>query len=401
MARQSAKNVTIAFKVESAFNTPPTTADAEFLRFTPSAGLNQTAANIQSNEARTDGLTSMGRLGSRSVQGSYSGEMSLGSHDTIYEALMRGTWAAALTITEATGEATEITTVADGIVGDTGSWIDAGLRVGDVIRLTGHSTTANNDKNLRIAALSATKITTHETLVVNSTPDTAFTITRGKKLVNPASPTKRTFYIDQRFVDVDGSQVFGGCRWTSLTVTGSPDGMAEVEFGVLGASMATLEGSESPYFVSPTAYNSRALVFADATINYAGTDIAVLTAFDLSYEINAALQAVVGSRTSPDVFDNNASLSGNMSMIREDFANVTRFADETEFKLHILLTEPESEPKDYISIFVPRCRLTDASAPIGGDGAMIESLPFEAGAQAEDLTNGLDATMLTIVTSAA
>jgi hypothetical protein len=400
MPLQSAKNVTVAFKVESAFNTPPGDTAAEFLRFTPSPGLTQSAATIRSNEQRADNLQTMGRNGSRSVDGSYAAEASLRSHDTIYEAAMRATWQAALVITEATaGAAASITTTANKIIGNTGSWITAGLRVGDVVRLTNHATAANNNRNLRIKDISALEITVHETLTVNAVADTAYTLTRGKKLSNPATPVKRTFYVEQNNVDVAGSQVFGGVRWIGFKLTGSPDGMATLEFTALGASMDVLEGSDAPYFTSPTVYNSVPLVFADAKVNVGGVDIAVATAFELTYAINAALQPVVGSVTSPDVFDNDVTLSGTFSMIRQDFNNVQAFSDETEFELHILLTEPESEPKDYLAFYVPRCKFTDASAPLGGDGAMIESLPFQTGAQTASA--GRDATMLTICTSAA
>lgn len=400
MPLQSAKNVTVAFKLESAFNTPPGDTGAEYLRFTPSPGLTQSAATIRSNEQRADALQTMGRNGSRSVDGSYAAEASLRSHDTIYEAAMRATWDPALVITEATsGAAASITTTSNKIIGNTGSWITAGLRVGDVIRLTNHATAANNNRNLRIKDISALEITVHETLTVNAVGDTGYTITRGKKLSNPASPVKRTFYVEQNNVDVAGSQVFGGVRWIGFKLTGSPDGMATLEFTALGASMDVLEGSDAPYFTSPTVYNSVPLVFADAKVNVGGVDIAVATAFELTYAINAALQPVVGSVTSPDVFDNDVTLSGTFSMIRQDFNNVKSFSDETEFELHILLTEPEGEPKDYISFYVPRCKFTDASAPLGGDGAMIESLPFQTGAQTASA--GRDATMLTICTSAA
>jgi len=163
--------------------------------------------------------------------------------------------------------------------------------------------------------------------------------------------------------------------------------------------METLTGGSSPYFTSPTVHNATPLVFADAKINVFGEDIVVATAFELNYAINAATQPVIGSKTSPDVFDNDVTLTGSFSAIRESFTNVAAFRNETEFELHILLTEPESEPKDYISIYVPRCKYTAADAPLGGDGAMIESLPFQTGAQTASAYR--DATMITMCTSAA
>lgn len=401
MSLQSAKNVIVNFKPESAFNTPPGATAATTLRFTPSAGLNLKTATIRSNEQRSDALQTMGRNGSRMVDGTYGAEVSLASHDSIYEAVVRGTWEAALVITEVTAGLTSITTTATTIVAAAGSWLTAGLRIGDVIRLTGHSTPANNGVNLRIRALTATVITLHGTapLVLDASADVTFTITRGKKLRNPATPTKRTFYIEQNNVDIDSSQLFGGCRFTGFKLTGTPDGVAALEFTVLGASSENVTGAAAPYFTSATTFNTVPLVFADARISVGGVDIAIATAFELTYAINAATQPVVGSVTSPDVFDNDATLAGSFSLIREDFDNLNAFINETEFELHILLTEPESEPKDYVSVYVPRIKFTGIDAPLGGDGAMIESAPFQCGAQAA--TGGYDATMITLCTSAA
>jgi hypothetical protein len=400
MPLQSAKNVTVNFKPEATFNTAPGASGAETLRFTPSPGLNLTAATIRSAEQRADSLQTMGRNGSQQVAGSFNADASLGSHDTLLQACMRATWSAALTITEATAGLTSITTTTSTIVAAAGSWITAGLRIGDVIRLTGHTTTANNNINLRIKALTASTITVHGTpLTLNASADTTFSIIRGKKLANPASPVKRTFYIEQNNVDIDASQLFGGCRFVSMKLTGTPDGMATWEFGVLGAGASNVTGASAPYYTSPTTYNSVPLVFADAKISVGGVDIAIATAFELTYTINAATQPVVGSVTSPDVFDNDVSMTGSFSLIREDFDNLIAFTNETEFELHLLLTEPESEPKDYLSIYVPRIKFTGIDASLGGDGAMIETAPFQTGAQSA--TGGFDATLLTICTSAA
>jgi len=401
MSLQSAKNVAVAFKVEATYNTPPVNTGAEYLRFVPSAGLQLQSTSIRSNEQRPDGLTTMGRNGSQEVTGTYSGEISVRSHDTIYEACMRGTWAAALVITQATsGAPTEITTEANAIVGTGGSWLTAGLRRGDVIRLTGHATAANNDRNLRIAEVTATRIEVIETLTVDATGDATYTITRGKKLVNdPTAPVKRWFSVEQENKDVGGTQLFSGARWTGFKVTGTPDNMAAVEFTMLGASLTSLDGSASPYFTTPTAYNSVPLVFSDAKIAVGGTDIVNATQFELTYAINAATEPVVGTKISPDIFDNDATVEGSVTRIREDFTNVAWFVDEVEFPVHVLLTEPVPEPKPYISFYVPRCKYTNVSAPLGGDGAMKEVLPFTVGAEVAAADR--DKSMLTICTSAA
>jgi hypothetical protein len=73
----------------------------------------------------------------------------------------------------------------DGINLTFGNRIAMGFRVGDVFRANGLPDAADNGRNLRIAALSAAKITTAEQLTANAVADT----TLGS--VDPSAFTKR------------------------------------------------------------------------------------------------------------------------------------------------------------------------------------------------------------------
>ena len=63
-----------------------------------------------------------------------------------------------------------------------------------------------------------------------------------------------------------------------------------------------------------------------------------------------------------------------------------------------MLQEPEAEPKDYIGIYIPRLKLGGVDAAIGADGAMTETLTFEAGMKPS--AAGQDQAMITFTTSA-
>lgn len=403
MASQTGKNVVIAARVEATFNTAPGTGSATQLRFNPSPGMSLKKALINSGEVRSDGLSSIARHGSRMAEGSYNAELSVGSFDMLFEAVMRSTWVAASVITFNNGAALTSLTVDSSsqvtFVGTTTPAV-AGLKAGDMFRLASMSTAANNAVNVRVKSISGQIVTLYGTPLTSQATDISCTLTIMKKVKNGATPTKRTFYIDEYNQDIDLSEVYGGCRFISMKVTGSPDGMASVEFGVLGASGTPLATGASPYFVSPTQFTSIPLVFADATIAYNGTDITNATAFELNYVIAAATQPVIGSSVTPDVFDNNASLSGSISIVRQDLAALTALSAETEMALHILLVEPEAEPKDCISFYVPRIKLSAVDNQIGSDGAMIDSLPWVAGVPASTATD-TDASLMTICTSAA
>jgi hypothetical protein len=155
--------------------------------------------------------------------------------------------------------------------------------------------------------------------------------------------------------------------------------------------------------VSPATFTSLPLVFADAVVAFGAggslSDIVVATAFELNYQMAAQSLEVIGSTNSGGVFENEARLSGSVSILVEDLTNMDRFTDETELELHILLTEPETAPKDYLSIFVPRLKLSAGDKGLGQDGPMVLTMPWTAGIKTT--ATGYDApNMITMCTSA-
>jgi hypothetical protein len=400
MAFQTGRNVLVAYKAETTFNTPPSAGSG--FRFRPNAGggLKLSRAMIQPNEIRSDGMTSMGRYGSKAVTGSYTGDLSVGTFDTLIEAAMRGTWQAAVVLSQATGTSVTATAGPPGtIVRAAGSWITDGVRVGDVGRLNATGGPAgNNNRNLRVVGVTALTLTVAETLTVDATPRTTYTFTIAKKIVQPSAPVRRSFTFEEYDQDIDQTEQYTGVRISSMRIVGAPDGMATIEFGGVGADMNPLATGSSPFYTTPTLATSIGLTITDATIRYAGADILSLTNFDLTYDLRAAGQAVAGSVVTPDVFDNPAQVSGSVSALRTDLTNVTRALAETELELNVVFVEPESEPKDFVAIWLPRIKIQVPDKGFGGDGAMIESMPFMVGPK-EGVT-GYDTTMLGVATSA-
>ncbi len=400
MAYQTGKNMVVAYKAETTLGVAVSGGSGLQFRPNASGGLKLSRAVVNSNEIRSDGQASMGRLGSKTVTGGYAGDISLGTFDTLIEAGFRSTMVAASTIVTATASIITITTDATSLVANAGSWITAGVRVGDVFRLTGQPTsTSNNSRNLRVTAVTTLTLSVAETLVVNAVACTVFSVTLAKRISQGTSPVSRSFTVEEYNQDLDLSERFVGCKVSSMKFSGQPDQMATVEFGMVGLDESGLASGASPNFTSPTLTTSDGLTMVDATIRMNGTDVATLTGFELMIDLSGATQPVVGSTTSPDVFLNNAIVSGSISGLRADFSNLTLFTGETEFALSVLMVENESEPKDFISLFIPRCKLTGVDKSFGNDGALIETMPFMVGSKG--VATGYDNTMVKLVTSAA
>lgn len=397
MAYQSARNLLVAYKEETTFGALP--GDTDGIVFRPnSGGLNLTKEPINSNETRRDGQRSRGRHGSRSVTGQYEGDLSLGSFDDLIEAVFRGTFEAALTLTEATASLASITTTTNTIVAGGGSWLTAGLRVGDVIRLANHATAENNGRNLRIVALTTSTITVAETLTANAVADTAFTITRSKKLL--MGTTARSFTFEEREIDIDGSKVFKGCRVGSLRISMQPNNMARLTFGIVGQDMEVREDSESPYYTDPVATTSIGMTAVEAVIRLGTSDVLDVSALEININLNAAGVPVVGSVLTPDVFTNLATVEGSVTALKQDLSRAADFLDETELSLHLMFTENEGEPKDFCSFVIGNLTLSGATdSELGADGPRQQTLPLLIGK--DERGGAFDPTTVKYQTSAA
>src|SRR4051812_24359278 len=98
MPFQAGKDVGVYYKVESAFNTAPGTGGGKQLRLNASPGTDLERDEIKNPEIRSDGLTSLSRLGSRRAPGSYGGPLAVGAWDDIFEAILRSTWVASFSV---------------------------------------------------------------------------------------------------------------------------------------------------------------------------------------------------------------------------------------------------------------------------------------------------------------
>ena len=349
MAFQTGSNILVALKAESTTGVAVgTVTGAQQVRITDSPGLELARAQIQSQEKRDDGNTTMGRSGGKSVAGSFNMEM---------------------------------------IAGDA------------INTLMGSDTTENNDLNHNVLAVTSGTLTAQvSSFTAAATADTAGSLLLRRKMAQGTQPSRTSYNVEQYDRDTDLSEVFLGCRVVGMQLSFQPGQMATAVFTFMGMDRNALTTGTSPFFTSPTVNTNLALIADDSSIHYNGVAITKLTGFDLNFQITAAGEPVIGSFVSPDIFDNDLAVSGSITGLRDDFSNLTLFDAETEFEIQILLQEPSGTPKKCISVFLPRAKISQLSAPVGGgDGAKVESLTLMVGPKATAAT--YDAGMATISTS--
>lgn len=351
----------------------------------------------QSAETRKDRQISDFRHGTRRVQGDVSGELSPGTYEAFIEAWCRGTWTSTTAITEVTAamSSASLSISSNVITASGGSFISAGLKIGDMIRLGSGFLSGNQAKNLRITALTATAITvTGATLTDETGPINTYTISvPGKKVIVPASGhVDRSFTFEISYPDVDMSELFTGCRVGRQQFGLPASGMATYLVGLAGKDMDVLSGASAPYFTGtvtdPTSTGILAAV--NGALIVGGTQVAVVTGLELTMDLSPQSDAVVGANTVPAIFTGRANITGNMTALLENSTFVNNFIDEDEISLMIQMNVDSSANSDFFSIVLPRIKLGSATVQRQGEGGIPVSFSFQA--LKKPTTSGWDAT---------
>lgn len=404
---QTSANILVAIQEETVRGTAATdgAGSADQMRITDSPGLSLKRAQVQSNEKRDDGNRTMGRLGYKSVEGSFNGDVSIGGvTDMMLEAILRSAWVASSTLVtcDAGLVFTSLQATANNqlTLAGTGSFITQGVKVGDIVRIGGGTPSGNDNLNLRVITVAANVLTFAGTPLTTGAADNNATLSRLKKVVSGTTPIRRTHTVEQYDQDTDLSEVFVGCVLTGVKLSFKPGAHATVQYTFMGMDRNKLATGTSPYFTTPAVTTGLGLIADDSSIWMNGAAVSTFTGFDLDFQIAAKGEPVIGSLVTPDIFDNDLTVSGTITGLRSDFANITLYDAETEFELWITLTEPNTSPTEILSLYLPRVKIADLTAPAGGgDGAKIETKQLMIGPLAATSTE--DATIMSVCSSAA
>lgn len=399
MPYQTGANILVAIRAETTMGVAATVTGAAQVRIIASPGLDLKRAVVQSVEKRADMQIPLGRLGNKSVDGSYNAELSVGgAHDVLMAALLRTAY-----VTSTGVPFLSMTTVALGsntVTAGSGSWFTAGIRVGDLFTITGTTIPVDNSTNVRVISMTTlTLVTTpgaFTTLVATATG----TIAVLKKASVPAAPTRMSFTVEEYSTDIDLTELFLGCRLVGVKYSFKPGAMAQVTYTFLGLDHTLLVNGTSPYFTTPAVSTGLALLADDSVIIDNGTVVGTFTGFDLEFKITAKGEPVIGSLTGVDIFDNDLMVTGSITGLRTDFTYATRFDAETEYAISILLQEPIGTPRSALGLYLGRVKLATVVSPLGGDGAVIESKTLLVGPPVANAAAGIDGSVVTVHSTA-
>lgn len=359
----------------------PGAASAQELRRVSST-LSLTKDTYQSAEIRSDRQIGDFRHGVKRVAGSLNGELSCKTYQDLMEAASRGTWAAAVSLSnsEFTSVSADANTSKFTFTG--GDPVAEGMRVGGIYRFANLSDSDNNNKNFLVLAFGGTS---NREVTVYPAPDTmtadsSFTLTGFKKLVMPSSGlVSRLFAIEHYYSTLDIAHLFSECRIGGMNLNLPPTGMATVEFPVMGRNMTRYSGGSAPFFTSPTAATTTKIEAAvNGLLLVGGTAVGVVTGLQLSLNLNPQSEAVVGSNIVPEIFLGRSNLTGTLSAFFADDTLIANFVNETEVSILAYLTGSSDANAQALTFYLPRVKFGGAGLPVEGESGLRINMPFQA-----------------------
>ena len=394
MATATGINKVVYYKKETTFGTLPTASGAQTIRRV-SSNFNLTKETYQSEEIRSDFQMQDFRHGVRSVEGTISGELSSGAYSDFLASALARNWTAA---TPSTLGSTTIAAVTNTytITRTTGSYLIDGVRVGNVIRLTGFAT-ANNSKNLLIIALTATVATVVALNGATLTPETvasggAYAAT-GKSTYAPSTGhTDDSYSFEAWYSDTGVSEVFTGNKVNTVGIALPATGLTTVELGFMGQDLK--QRGTTQYFTSPTAPTSNGIFAAvNGALIVNGLPVALVTSANFNINRNMTSEAVVGSNIKPEIYEGRIIVDGDLSVLFQDGVFGGYFDTEAEISLVLALTANNLPNSDFMSFTIPRIKLSSNTKDDGEKGLVAQN-SFQA--LKGFGTNGFEATTLMI-----
>jgi hypothetical protein len=369
MTQASGNRVSIRYQKEDTMGTSPASPALKILR-TVGRGINLEKEVLGSQEVRSDRQVADERHGFRRVSGSIGTEWSLGSLDDMIEGLLGGSWE---TATLGAAVVISVTASSKTFTLASGTWDAGGFEVGDWVTTAGFTNAGNNGTHL-VTSISGTDmvVTTSNTLV-DETPGAAGpTLTlEGRRM--KVGTTLNTYTFERAFEDVAQFQLFNGVTINGMALSIEPGSIVGATLSLLGMTSGAM--TETSFDSTPTAAPTASPFNAfDGALYEGGSLLAVVTGIQVNLENNRSLSPVIGSTTSPAVYEGTIQVTGNMTVIFENATLFNKFVNETESELYIKLDDPDGT--NFVAITIPRVKYNGAEIDPPQEGPVPISMPF-------------------------
>ena len=364
---------------ETIYGTTPTTPAFKAIRHTGMT-LGVQRSSLQSQEIRPDRQIADFRLGTNSVAGDISTELSFASFDDFLQAVFMGTWTPKATVTDSTLSVA----AADSSFNDTANgFVTAGFAVGDLITTSNFTNTANNGVFL-IATVAAGKITvtkpdtTAAALTVEAAGAPRTVVTKETQL--KAGTTRRSFSVLRQFTDIAATgngmpyHLFNGVELNTMALAIKPTAIVTATFGTVGRQGVAPSNTAPVGSTFGTATTTAPLDAFTGAMTMDGTTVADVTEFSISLENGLAVRDTIGTKFTSLPTAGNSNLVGSATVYFEDATFLTKFLNETPAALSV--TIPDGAGNSYV-FTAPRVKFTGGQPDVKGAGAITLSMPFQ------------------------
>jgi hypothetical protein len=343
--------------------------------FTP----NKESDTYASNEIASHQMSTGATEGPSRINGTLAGELSAGTYDLEFAALLRKDFAATAAITSLS-----ITIAGSGptyTITRSSGWFTDGVKTGDIIRLSvGSLNAANIAKNLLIISLTqtvATVVPLNGVALVAEGAIAGCTVTViGKKTWTPTTAhTNDYFTWEKWYADLTKSELFVDVKPASADISIPATGVATVSFPVVGLTRA-LAGAE--VLTSPTAESTSSVLAAvQGRIVVNG---AVTTVTGLQIQIDGTTSTgdpEVGSNTLSDLQVGRIKVTGSFTAKFSATTLQTLRDDQTVVKLIGVLADSALATAEFLTFVMPAVKLFGDTAD-DGEKEIIRSYTFTA-----------------------
>lgn len=370
---------TLAYKKQVGLGTPASGSGGQLLR-RETATFNKTKDTFTSNEITshqqyTGDTYSVGR-----TQGAINGLLSAGTYTALLGSLLRKDPIATSALTSLTLSIDDNEDGTYDITRGTGDFLSAGVKVGDVVRITaGTYTGTARDINLLVVGVSSTDLTVmvpngKELTEQDSVASSTITVIGKKSWVPVSSHTNDYYTFEEWFDDVSLSRVYSDVQIASANIAVPATGNTTIQINTLGLAR---EKDGSQVLTTPTAETTSAIISAaNAVIMVAGARVLIGTSLNLT--IDGQIQhgePVIGAAAISDIVKGDVRASGSITVQLEDESISDLFDNETPTTIIAALFADTSDTSEFVTFVLPRVKLMGDDID-DGKKQLVMTMPF-------------------------
>jgi hypothetical protein len=375
-------NKTVAYKKQSGLGVAASGAGGTLLRRV-SGDFNQTKDSYENNEIVSHQQSTGSSYGIAKSSGAYNALLSGTSVIPLIASLLRKDVAATAALTGLT-----VTIAASGsnytITRSAGSYLTDGVKVGDVVQLSGGSLAAGNvAKNcvvITVTALVATVnvLNSGSTLTAEGPIASSTMTVMGKKTWVPTSGHTNDYYtFEDFFTDLTRSHLWPDMQIGSLDVGMPATGNVTANFALVGLGGKTEAGAQ--VLTSPAAAPTTSVFTAVSGAAYvAGVRYTNITSFSLKIDGSVTQgEATIGSNTIADVQRGRIKVSGSFSYLYDADTIGANFLNETTVSLALILADARTAAANTMGFVLPQVKLFSNDVD-DGEKQLIRTVNFTA-----------------------